>query len=98
MKFNPGYTPQVVAVPTRKLTRRGLDKAIAKLAKYFNVDNDLEHVARIAEYYGYSLGTTDHFVFVVLDGSEFASIAVEHGEIWDLTVRSEEDRRAVVIL
>jgi hypothetical protein len=97
-KFNPGYSPQVIAVPVSKLTRRNLDKAIKKLATYFNVENDLEQVARIAEYYGYSLATTDRFVFVIEDGSEFSDIAVEHATILELAIREEKDPRTVVIL
>lgn len=97
-KFNPGYAPQVVAVPVSRLTRRNLDLAIKKLARYFNVDNDLEQVARIAEYYGYSLATTDRFVFVIEDGSEFSDIAIEHSTIFELAIREEKDPRAVAIL
>lgn len=97
-KFNPGYPPQVVAVPVRRLTRRNLDRAIKKLAKFFNVDNTLEHVSRFAEYHGYTLGSTDNFIFVVMDGSEFNDIAIENPEIWDLALRSEEDLEAVAII
>jgi hypothetical protein len=97
-KFNPGYSPQVVAVPVRKLTRRRLDRAIKKLARYFNVENNLEQVARFGEYYGYSLATTDHFVFMVEEGSEFADIAIEHNSILELAIREERDGYAVVIL
>jgi hypothetical protein len=97
-KFNPGYAPQIVAVPVKKLTRRKLDGAIKKLAKYFNVDNHLEHVARFGEYYGYSLATTDGFVFMVEEGSEFADIAVAHSPILELAIREERDSNAVVIL
>lgn len=96
-KFNPGYPPQVVAVPVRRLTRMNMDKGIKKLAEYFGVDNDLEHVSRIAEWHGYSLGTTDRFVFVVEDGSEFADIAIQHSEILELALR-EETTDAVVML
>ena len=97
-KFNPGYSPQVVAVPVSKLTRRNLDQAIKKLSRYFSVENDLEQVARVGEYYGYSLATTDRFVFLIEDGSEFSDIAVEHATILELAIREERDSRAVVIL
>jgi hypothetical protein len=97
-KFNPGLPPQLVAVPVRRLNRRNLDKAIKKLSRYFQVENDLEQVARIGEYYGYSLATTDQFVFIVEEGSEFADIAVEHSPILELAIREERDGHAVVIL
>jgi hypothetical protein len=97
-KFNPGYAPQVIAVPVRKLTRRRLDRAIKKLARYFRIENDLEQVARYGEYYGYSLATTDHFVFLIEEGSEFLDIAVEHSSILELAIREERDKYAVVIL
>jgi hypothetical protein len=97
-KFNAGYTPQVVAIPIRKLTRRSLDRAIKKLARYFNVDNDLEHVSRFAEYHGYALGSNERFIFIVEEGSEFNDIAIENPEIWNLALLSEEDTDAVVMI
>lgn len=97
-KFNPGYSPQVVAVPVRKLTRRRLDRAIKKLARYYNVENNLEQVARFGEYYGYSLATTDHYVLMIEEGSEFSDIAIEHSPILELAIREERDGHAVVIL
>jgi hypothetical protein len=97
-KFNPGFPPQIVAVSVRRLTRRRLDRAIKKFARFFNVDNDLEQVSRFAEYYGYTLGTTENFVFIVLDGSEFNDIAIENPEILELAIHSEKDLEAVAIL
>ena len=97
-KFNPGLSPQVVAHPITKLTTRQLDRAIKRLAKYFNVDNDLEHVVGIAEYWGYSIGNSFKYVFVVEDHSEYSKMAFDSPEMWDLAITSETDPLAVQII
>lgn len=97
-KFNPGLPAHVVAVPIRKLTRRQLRRAVRKMAKFFNVDNTVEDVAVVAEYFGYSMGSSSRFVFCVLEESRFNMIAIETPEIWDITIADEPDSRAVVVL
>lgn len=97
-KFNPALAPQVVAVPITKLTTRQLDRAVKKLAKYFGVDNDLEHVSSIGEFHGYSMGSSRKFVFLVEEDSEFNTIAIDSPEIWDLAISSEDEPYAVVVL
>jgi hypothetical protein len=97
-KFNPGQSPQVVAYPIRKLTKRALDRAVRRFAKYFNVDNDLEGVVACAEWWGYSMGNSHNYVFMVEDHSEYAKMALESSEMWDLAISTETDRTAVLIL
>ena len=97
-KFNPARMPDVVIVRTRKVTKRGLDRAVRKFAKFFNVDNDLEHVIDFARMFDMTFGTSDMFVFLVSDGSSFDRIAIKNPEIFDLAVIEEDDRNVVVVL
>jgi hypothetical protein len=97
-KFNVGLQPQVVAVPITKLSKRQLDRSIKKFAKYFNVDNDLEAVVACAEWWGYSMGNSFKYIFVVMDGSEYSSMAFETTEMWDLAISSETDPTVVQII
>lgn len=97
-KFNPGLMPQIVAHPITKLTTRQLDRAIRKFAKYFNVDNDLDHVVSIAEWWGYTMGNSHKYVFVFDEQSEYGKMAFETPEMWDLAISSETDDQAVLII
>ena len=97
-KFNVGLQPQVVAVPITKLSKRQVDKAVRKFAKYFNVDNDLESVVACAEWWGYSMGNSFKYIFVVMDGSEYSNMAFDTTEMWDLAISSETDPTVVQII
>lgn len=97
-KFNPGVMPQVVAHPIRKLKRRQLDRAIRKFAKYFNVDNSLEEVVACAEWWGYAVGNSHRFVFLVDEQSEYGKMALSTPEMWDLAIANETDPNAVLII
>jgi hypothetical protein len=97
-KFNPMLSPQVVAHPITKLSTRQVDRAIRKFAKYFNVDNTLEDVVAIAEYWGYSVGNSFNYVFLVEDHSEYSKMALETPEMWDLAIASETDSLTVKII
>lgn len=97
-KFNPARMPEVVAVKTRKITKRNLDKAVRKFAKFFNVDNDLDHVIDFARMFDMTFGTSDTFVFLVADDSGFDRIAINSPQIFDVAVIEENDRNVVVIL
>lgn len=97
-KFNPGLMPQVVAHPISKLTTRQVDRAVKKFAKYFNVDNDLDHVVGIAEWWGYTMGNSHKYVFVFDEQSEYGKMAFETPEMWDLAISAETDPDAVLII
>lgn len=97
-KFNPGLMPQVVAHPITRLSTRQVDRAMRKFAKYFNVDNDLEQVVACAEWWGYSVGNSFKYVFLVEDGSEYAKMAFTTPEMWDLAISNETDPQAVLII
>ena len=97
-KFNPGLSPQVVAHPISKLSTRQVDRAIKRFSKFFGVDNTLEDVVAIAEYWGYSVGNSFNYVFLVEDHSEYAKMAFETPEMWDLAIASETDPTAVLII
>jgi hypothetical protein len=97
-KFNVGLQPQVVAHPITKLSKRQLDRSIRKFAKYFNVDNNLESVVACAEWWGYSMGNSFSYVFMLLDGSEYSNMAFESTEMWDLAIASETDPTVVQII
>ena len=97
-KFNPARMPEVVAVKCKKITTRNLNKAVSKFAKYFNVDNDLDHVIDLARMFDLSFGTSDTFVFLVADDSAFDRIAINSPQIFDVAVIEENDRDVVVVL
>lgn len=97
-KFNPAMCPDVIAIPTRRVTKRGLDRAVRKFAKFFNVDNDLDHVIEIGRMFDYSFGTSDRFVFLVADGSAFDKIAIDSPQFFDVAVIEESDCNVVVVL
>lgn len=97
-KFNPARIPEVLAVKCTKITRRNLDKAVAKFAKFFNVDADLDHVIDFGRMFDMSFGTSDTFVFLVSDGSAFDKIAINSPQIFDVAVIEENDRDVVVVL
>lgn len=97
-KFNVGLQPQVVAHPITKLSKRQVDRAVRKFAKYFNVDNNLESVVACAEWWGYSMGNSFKYVFVVMDGSEYSNMAFDTTEMWDLAISSETDPTVVQII
>lgn len=97
-KFNPARMPEVVVVKANKVTRRALDKAVRKFAKFFNVDNDLDHVIDFARMFDMTFGTSDRFIFLVADDSSFDRIAIDNPQIFDLAVIEENDRNVVVVL
>jgi hypothetical protein len=97
-KFNPGLQPQMVAHKIRRLKTRQLDRAIRRFADYFNVDNDLEEVVACGEWWGYQMGNSHRYVFMVQDGSEYASIAWSDPELLDLAISNETDNRAVLLV
>ena len=97
-KFNPGLQPQLVAHKIHRLRTRQLDRAIKRLANYFNVDNDLEQVVACAEWWGYQLGHTERYVFVVLDGTEYNTIAWADPDMLDLAIANETDTNAVLTI
>lgn len=97
-KFNPGLQPQLVAHKIGKLKRRQLDRAIKRFADYFNVDNDLEHVIACAEWWGYQIGNSHQYVFMVLEDTEYNTIAWSDPQMLDLAISSETDPNAVLII
>jgi hypothetical protein len=97
-KFNPGRVPQVVAYPITRLNQRNINKAIKAFSKFFNVDNDLEEVVSCAEWWGYTFGSSRKFVFLVEDGSEFAKMAVQAPEIWDLALSTDQETDSVLLI
>ncbi len=97
-KFNPGLQPQLVAHPISRLTTRQLDRAIKRFAKYFNVDNDLEQVVACAEWWGYQIGNSHNYVFMVLENTEYNNIAWSDPEILDLAISAETDTTAVLFI
>jgi hypothetical protein len=90
--------PEVVAVKCKKVTTRNLDKAVRKFAKFFNVDNNLDHVIDFGRMFDMSFGTSDTFVFLVADDSAFDKIAINSPQIFDVAVIEENDRDVVVVL
>ena len=98
MKFNPGMIYQVVAFPITRLSQRNVNKAIKRFSKFFNVDNDIEHVIACAEWWGYTFGNSRRYVFIVEDHSEYSKMAVEHPDIWDLALESETEPETVLII
>lgn len=97
-KFNPGMQPQLVAHKITKLTTRQLDRAIKRFATYFNVDNDLEQVIACAEWWGYQVGNSHRYVFMVQEGTEYNTIAWADPEMLDLAISSETDPQAVITI
>jgi hypothetical protein len=97
-KLNPGLMPQVVAHPIRKLTKRALDRAIRKFAKFLNVDPSLEDVVAAGQWWGYSIGNSHRYVFMVDDHSDYAKMALDSSEMWDLAISAETDKTAVLII
>lgn len=97
-KFNPGLQPQLVAHKINRLTTRQLDRAIKRFANYFNVDNDLEQVVACAEWWGYQIGNSHNYVFMVLENTEYNNIAWSDPEILDLAISAETDPAAVLFI
>lgn len=97
-KFNPGLQPQLVAHRITKLSTRQLDRAIRRFAQYFNVDNDLEQVVACAEWWGYQVGNSHRYVFMVLEHTEYDSIAWSDPQMLDLAIDTETDPQAVLTI
>jgi hypothetical protein len=97
-KFNAGLETQFVGVFIPNLKPRHFSMAVRKLTKFFNVDNTVEDLLAIAEWNGYTLGTTDTMIFVVADGSEYGEMALLTPSILELSVRNEHDKNVVVVL
>jgi hypothetical protein len=97
-KFNAGLETQAVVVFVKNMKSRNFSKALSKFARFFNVDDTLEDVIAIADWYGYTLGTADNMVFVVADGSEYGEMALLTPSILELSVRNEHDKNVVVVL
>lgn len=97
-KFNPGLQPQLVAHRIRKLKTRQLDRAVKRFANYFNIDNDLEEVVACAEWWGYQIGNTERYVFMVLEHTEYNDIAWSDPAMLDLAISNETDNRAVKLI
>lgn len=97
-KFNPGMPYQVVAFPIARLDNRNFRRAIKRFAKFFNVDNDVEHVIACAEWWGYTLGNSSRYIFIVEDYSEYSKIAYTSPELWDLALDTESEPETVLII
>jgi hypothetical protein len=97
-KFNAGLDTQFIGVFIPTMKPKHFDRAVKKFAKFFNVDNTLEDVVAFAEWNDYTLGTTDSMIFVVLNGSDYADIALLTPTILELSVRNEHDNNVVVVL
>ena len=97
-KFNPGLVYQVVAFPITRLNKRQHSKAIKRFAKFFNVDNDIEHVIACAEWWGYTFGNSRKYIFIVEDHSDYAKMAIESPELWDLALESDTEPETVLII
>ena len=97
-KFNAGRETQFIGVFIPNMKPKHFDRAIKKLAKFFNVDNTIEDVVAFAEWNDYTLGTTDTMIFVVLNGTEYGEIALLTPSILELSVRNEHDNSVVVVL
>lgn len=97
-KFNAGLETQVVVVFVKNMKPKYFGRAISKLAKFFGVDDTLEDVIAIADWFGYTLGTSDNMIFVVADGTEYADMALLTPSILELSLRNEHDKNVVVVL
>ena len=97
-RFNPAYPAHVVVVPVKRMTARNLDRAVKKLSEFFMVDNDLEHVIRIAEWYNYELGNSDKYVFCVDMESEYHRISMTEPSSFELFIETENEENTVVVL
>ena len=97
-KFNPARMPEVVAVPTRKKTRRAVDKAVRKFAKFFNVDATFEDVIEFGGLFDYEFTTSGKFVLFIEANSGYDRIAMRSPEVLDLAIVNETDTAIVVVL
>tara|TARA_R110001606_G_scaffold54737_1_gene134021 strand:+ start:2563 stop:2994 length:432 start_codon:yes stop_codon:yes gene_type:complete len=97
-KFNPGMTYQVVAVPVSRLNNRAMKLATKKFAKFFNIDNDLNEVVNCAEWWGYTMGNSPKFIFIVEDHSEYSKMAIDSPDLWDLALESDPEQNTVKII
>lgn len=97
-KFNPARMPEVIAVPAGKKTRRAVDKAVRKFAKFFNVDATLEDVIDFAGLFEYEFAVSDRFILLVETESGFGRILYRSPKLLDLAVSSESDTAVVAVL
>lgn len=97
-KFNAGLETQFVGVFIPNLKSRHFSMAIRKLTRFFNVDNTVEDLIAIADWYGFTLGTSDTMIFVVADDTEYGEMALLTPSILELSVRNEHDTNVVVVL
>lgn len=97
-RFNPALPPHVIMVPLKRMNSKNLDRAIAKLADFFVVNRDLEHVIKIAEWYNYEIGNADKFVFAVDMESEYHRIAMTEPSYFEMFVAGDDEENTIVIL
>lgn len=97
-KFNPGMNYQVIAFRINRLNNRALRKATKRFAQFFNVENDLEEVVACAEWWGYTMGNSPKFIFIVEDHSEYSKMAINSPDLWDLALESEPEQDTVKII
>lgn len=97
-RFNPALPPHVIAVPMKRMTGKNLDRAIAKLADFFAVDRDLEHVIKIAEWYNYEIANGEDYVFAIDMESAYHQIAMTEPSYFEMFINSDEEENTVVIL
>lgn len=97
-KFNPGMGYQVIAIRINRLNTRAIKRATKKLAKFFNVDNSIEDVVSCAEWWGYTMGKSHKFIFVVEDHSDYSKMAINSPDLWDLALASEPEQDTVKII
>jgi len=97
-KFNPGMQYQVVAVAVTRLDKRNTKRAVKKFAAFFNVNKDIEEVIVCAEWWGYSFGTSSRFMFIVETHSDYAKMAQNTPDLWDLAVESDTEPFTVLII
>lgn len=97
-RFNPAYPPHVIVVPMKRMTSKHLDHAVKKLSDFFWVDNDLEHVIKIAEWYNYEIGNGDKFVFAIDMESEYHRIAMTEPSAFEMFIHGDEEENTIVIL
>ena len=94
-KFNAGLAPQVIAVRINGFSDRKLARAVKKLCKHFNVDNSIPSLLAIGEYYGYTMGVIDGYVYMIEEECDLDRASYYQPEIWRLTLETEPDTQVV---